>query len=72
MVDLKKMQNKIDKLMSIFTNIVKELDTQINRLNNAIDVNRQQIVKAEVENRQYAEKIDEYQALKNKVESIIK
>lgn len=72
MVDLKKMQNKIDKLMSVFTNIVKELNTQIVALGNAIDENNQLILTAESENKQYAEKIDEYEALKNKVESIIK
>ena len=72
MVNLSIMQKKVDKLMSVFTNIVKELNTQIDTLNDAIDDNNHYISVAELENKQYAEKIDEYQALKNKVESIIK
>lgn len=71
-VNLSKMQNKVNKAMSAFTKIVDELNTQINELTSAIDDNNQSILTAESENKQYAEKIDEYQALKNKVESIIK
>lgn len=72
MINLDKMQNKVNKLMSVFTNIVKELDTQIDELKGEIDDNNHYISVAESQNKQYAEKIDEYQALRNKVESIIK
>lgn len=72
MINLSIMQNKVDKLMSVFTNIVNELNIQIIDLNVAIDDNNARMVTIREENKQYAEKINEYQALKDKVESIIK
>lgn len=71
-IDLKKMQNKVDKLIAVFTNIIAELNTQIAELNKAIDDNENQILSARSENVQYSEKIKEYEALKAKVESIVK
>lgn len=71
-VNLAKMQNKVNRLMSVFTNIVEELTYQIVELNDAIEDNNQLISKVEAENKQYAEKIDEYKALRDKVESIVK
>lgn len=71
-VDLTKMQKKVDNVMAIFTNIINELNTNIGKLNNAIESNNQQIVTAQTENVQYSEKITEYEALRNKVESIVK
>ena len=71
-IDLTKMQKKVDNVMVVFTNAIKELTTQIGELNNAIESNKQQISTAQAENEQYSEKIKEYEALKNKVESIVK
>jgi flagellar motor switch protein FliG len=71
-INLTKMQKKIDNLMSVFTNIVDELNTQISELGNAISANRELILTAELENDEYQEKINDYEALRNKVESIIK
>lgn len=70
-INLTKIQNRVDKLTSIFTNIVTELETQIDVLNNAIADNEQIIYNAKVENEAYGFKISEYDALKNKVKSII-
>lgn len=71
-VDLAKMQKKVDKVMIVFTNVIEELTTQIEELGNAIKSNNQQISTAQLQNEQYDEKIKEYEALKNKVESIVK
>ena len=71
-IDLTKMQNRVDKLTPIFTNVVSELDTQIEDLLNAIDDNNQRIATAESQNKKYAEKIEEYKTLRNKVQAIIK
>lgn len=71
-IDLTKMQKKIDNVMVVFTNVIKELTTQIEELDNAIESNNQQIATAQTRNEQYSEKIREYEALKNKVESIVK
>ena len=71
-IDLAKMQKKVDNVMVVFTNVIKELATQIGELDNAIETNNQRISTAQTENEQYSEKIKEYEALKNKVESIVK
>ena len=71
-IDLAKMQKKVDNVMIVFTNVIKELTTQIGELDNAIESNNQQIATAQSQNEQYAEKIKEYETLKNKVESIVK
>ena len=71
-IDLVKMQKKVDNVMSVFNNAITELTTQIGELTNAIESNNQQISTAQSQNEQYAEKIREYEALKTKVESIVK
>lgn len=71
-IDLSKMQKKVDNVMSVFNNVIKELTTQIGELNKGIESNNQTINNATAENILYAEKIKEYEALKNKVESIVK
>ena len=71
-IDLAKMQKKVDNVMVVFTNVIKELATQIGELDNAIESNNQRISTAQLQNEQYAEKIKEYETLKNKVESIVK
>ena len=71
-IDLAKMQKKVDNVMVVFTNVIKELTTQIGELDSAIESNNQQISTAQLQNQQYAEKIKEYEALKTKVESIVK
>ena len=72
MINLTNMQKKVDKAMSVFTRIVDELNSHIDTLKGAIDTNNRRIATAQAENVRYGMKIDEYKALKNKVESIIK
>ena len=72
MIDFKKMQKKVDSVTKLFISVINELTTQIGELDKAIESNNQNISKAQSENEQYAEKIREYEALKTKVESIVK
>ena len=72
MLNLKKMQGKVDKLMSVFTNIVKELDTQVETLEGEIESNNLLIADMKSCNEVYKDKIAEYTALKSKVEAIVK
>jgi uncharacterized protein YdcH (DUF465 family) len=72
MVNLKKMQSNIDKLMSVFTNLVNALDSSIAELETEISVNNNHIAKLHSENAVMVSKIDEYESLKNRVESIVK
>jgi hypothetical protein len=72
MVNLKKMQSNIDKLMSVFTNLVNALDSSIAELENEISVNNNHIAKLHSENSVMVSKIDEYESLRNRVESIVK
>lgn len=72
MINLTNMQKKVDKAMSVFTRIVAELNSHIDTLKGAIDDNNHLIATANAENVRYGKKIGEYEALKNKVESIIK
>lgn len=71
-IDLKKMQNKVEKLVTVLTNVVSELDNQIGELNDGIAENNEKITTAQSENAQYSGKIKEYERLRNMVESIIK
>jgi hypothetical protein len=66
------MQSNIDKLMSVFTNLVNALDSSISELKNEISVNNNHIAELHSENAVMVSKIDEYEALRNRVESIVK
>lgn len=70
--DLDKMQRKVDKLLSIFTNLIKELDSSISKLNVEIDKNKTAIEVANENIWSYEAKISEYESLKSKVEAIFK
>ena len=71
-IDLSKMQKKVDKVMDVFNNIVNELSTQIGELAKGIDSNNQTIDQCMAENKLYEDKILEYGALRDKIESIVK
>lgn len=72
MFNLDKMQHKVDKLLSIFTNLIEELDGSISKLNTEIGKNKTAIEVATENICTYETKISEYKTLKSKVESIIK
>lgn len=66
------MQSNIDKLLSVFTNLVNALDSSISELENEISVNNNHIAKLHSENAVMVSKIEEYESLKNRVENIVK
>ena len=70
--NVNKMQHKVDKLLSIFTNLINELDKAISKLNSEIDANKDAIEKAQSNIEVYESKIAEYNTLKSNVESIVK
>ena len=72
MLNINKMQSKIDNLLSIFKKLITELDKSIGELNGAIVTNKEIIKQKEADNITYAEKITEYEHLKHNIENIIK
>lgn len=71
MVNLKKMQGRIDKLLSVFTNLVYELESAIIELNTQIVLNEDTIENIKAENAVMTDKIKEYETLKTNVKSIV-
>lgn len=71
MVNLKKMQGRIDKLLSVFTNLVYELESAITELNTQIVQNEDTIENIKAENAVMTDKIKEYETLKTNVKSIV-
>ena len=72
MVNMTNMQSKINKLLSVFTKLITELENAISELNGAIVSNEELIIRKEKENTVFAEKIEEYEHLKQNIENIIK
>lgn len=70
-INLSKMQDKMDKLMSVFTSIVNEIDEQTKELEEAINVEEVAISEAEDRKREYVHTIAKRAALKDKILSII-
>lgn len=71
MVDMNKMQGKVNKLMRVFTNLINELDKQITELKGEIRHNEEVIEKRKEDNIMYESKIKEYETLKTNVERIV-
>ena len=72
MIDLNKMQGKVNKLMSVFTKLTSELDSAISQLNGEIRANEELIEKRKADNAAYENRIKEYETLKTNVENIFK
>ena len=72
MVNVKNMQLKIDKLLSVFTTLIEALENSIAELKGGIDNNKHTISRLEKENVAYSDKISEYEALMNSVKGIVK
>lgn len=72
MLNLNKMQHRVDKLLSVFTNLINELERAISKLNSEIDENKYAIEEAQNNIKVYESKIAEYNTLKSNVESIVK
>ena len=71
MVNMKKMQGRIDNLLSVFTNLVTELDSAITERNTAIVTNEEVIERNKAENAVMELKIKEYETLKTNVQKIV-
>lgn len=72
MIDLNKMQGKVNKLMSVFTKLTSELERAISQLNGEIRANEELIEKRKADNVMYENRIKEYETLKTNVENIFK
>lgn len=72
MINISKMQDKVDKLLSVFTSLIGELNKAIGELNGAIVSNNEVIERMKDDNVTYEAKIKEYETLKSNVENIIK
>ena len=72
MLDMNKMQGKVNKLMSVFTKLTGELENAISQLKSEIRANDELIEKRKADNVMYENKIREYETLKTNVENIFK
>lgn len=64
-------QKRVDKALSAFTNIVKELDGAIKELTEERTRNDAVILAMQAYNEEATEKISEYKATKAKIENIL-
>ena len=71
MLNMAKMEGKVNKLMRIFTNLIDELDKSIGELKGEIRHNEEVIEKRKEDNVMYESKIKEYETLKANVERIV-
>jgi hypothetical protein len=71
-LNLGKMQERVDKLLSVFTKLIAELNRAIDTLDGEITKNNEAIEKAKADNEVYESKIKEYNALKSNLEHIVK
>ena len=70
-INLKAMQKKVDRLLSVFTTLKEELETQIGVLEDGISENERQIRELGMCNARYGEKIAEYEKLKANIDSFL-
>ena len=70
-INLLKMQDRVDKLMEVFTSIVYEIDEQTEELEKAINAEEVIISEAEDRKREYVRTISKRAALKDKILSIV-
>lgn len=66
------MQSRIDKMTKVFTNLVEELTTAIATLQNGIKNNDYVIELMKEKSDLYANKVVEYEKMKNRIETLIK
>ena len=72
LLNVGRMQRRIDKLLSVFTKVFEELDSAVSKLNDKINENNEAIEQAKGDNKIYESKIKEYNTLKSKMEHIVK
>ena len=71
MVNVTKLQIKINKLLSVFTTLIDALNDAINQLNAGIKSNESAIKVLEADNATYASKITEYETLRDNISGVI-
>ena len=64
MLNLKHMQAKVDKMLSVFTKLEAELETQIEVLDEEIEANDKKVAEINRQSAEYAVQIDKYNSLK--------
>ncbi|MBR2502714.1 MAG: hypothetical protein IKB62_01170 [Oscillospiraceae bacterium] len=64
MLNLKSMQAKVDKMLSVFTKLEAELETQIEVLDKEIEANDKKVAEINHQSAEYAVQIDKYNVLK--------
>ncbi len=69
---LNRMHRRINKLLSVFTNLIDQLENTIMELKDAINTNDEKIEMLKDDNASYSAKIAEYENLKLNVEHIIR
>lgn len=70
-LNLKAMQAKVDKLLSGFIKLKKELETQIDVLDREIEANDAMVVELNQQSAMYAAKIDQYASLKENIDKFL-
>lgn len=70
-LNLKAMQAKVDKLLSGFTKLQNELETQIEVLDNEIASNDMLVAEINAQSAEYAVQIDKYAALKQNIDNFL-
>lgn len=71
MLNLKHMQAKVDKMLSVFTKLKAELDAQKDVLGQAITDNNKKLNEIAAENEMYALKIKEYNVLSANIDRFL-
>lgn len=64
MLNLKHMQAKVDKMLSVFIKLEAELETQIEMLDEEIEANDKKVAEINRQSAEYAVQIDKYNVLK--------
>ena len=72
MVNVKKIQANIDKLLRVFTNLITALENAVAELRTGIAHNNHLIAALEKENVVYSGKISEYETLMESIKNVVK
>ena len=70
-INLKAMQKKVDRLLSVFTTLKEELEDRVVQLEDGVKSNNVLIGELQAENAVYTDKIREYEKLKANIDSFL-
>lgn len=71
MLNLKSMQAKVDKMLSVFTKLETELEAQIEVLDEEIAANDKLVADINRQSAEYAQQIDQYESLKSNISKFL-